>query len=106
MSRLILAVFFFSSFVFCGVLDAQNRPVKKKVARQHQRIEQGIRSGELTKEEAQGLKEEQKNIRAMKDNAKADGVVTKSERQQIREARKTASEDIYQEKHDSEKSAK
>ena len=103
MSRLILTVILFSSFVFSGVVSAQDQPTKKRAGRQHQRIEQGIKSGSLTKEEAQQLKEEQKSIMEMKNNAKADGVVTKEEKQQIKDARKKASEDIYKEKHDAEK---
>jgi len=99
MSRLILIAVLFSSFVFTGVLNA--RPAK-----QHRRIEQGVKSGQLTKEEAQQLKEGQKNIKVMKESAKADGVVTPAEKQQIKEAKKTASENIYKEKHDDEKVVK
>lgn len=100
MSRLILVTVLFSSFVFCGVLSA------KPAFNQHKRIEQGVKSGQLTKEEAQELKEEQKNIKEMKDKAKADGVVTKEEKEKIRAARKAANENIYQEKHDVEKAVK
>ena len=106
MSRLILTVVLFSSFMFSGIIVAQDQPIKNRMGKQHQRIEQGVKSGELTKEEVQQLKDEQKNIRAMKEKAKADGVVTKEEKQQIRAARKTASEHISQEKHDVEKAVK
>ncbi len=100
MSRLILVTILFSSFVFCGVLSA------KPALKQHKRIEQGVKSGQLTKEETQELKDEQNNIKEMKEKAKADGVVTKEEKEKIRAARKAASESIYQEKHDAEKATK
>ena len=93
-----------SVFVLSGLLSAQDgtAPHKRRAFRQHQRIEHGVQSGQLTKEEAQQLKEQQKGIKEMQEQAKADGVVTKEEKQQIRAARKQASETIYKEKHDSE----
>jgi hypothetical protein len=97
MSRLILVTILFSSFVFCGVLSA--KPALK-------RIEQGVKSGQLTKKETQELKDEQNNIKEMKEKAKADGVVTQKEKNKIRAARKAASKNIYQEKHDAEKATK
>jgi hypothetical protein len=99
MFRSALFTVLIGSFVLSTVAYAE-RPSKRGALNQHRRIEQGIKSGKLTPEEAQQLKEEQKNIKNMKAKAKADGVVTKEEKMQIRQARKQASEHIYKEKHD------
>jgi len=88
MLRLILTITLLSGFLFCEILSAQEQPIKKRAARQHHKIEQDVKSGQLTKEEALQLKEEQSNIKIMKEKAKADGVVTKAEKQQIRAAKK------------------
>jgi uncharacterized membrane protein YebE (DUF533 family) len=67
---------------------------------QHHRIDQGVRSGELTREETQQLRGQQREIRSEIRDARSDGQVTKDERQQIRELQNEASRDIYQAKHD------
>ena len=64
------------------------------------RIRQGVRSGELTRPEAARLKAREADIRQDKREAKADGVVTPGERQEIRKDEKQASRAIYRQKHD------
>lgn len=77
--------------------------VRHRQHHQHERIQQGVRSGELTKEEAKELRAEQKEVRETAREAISDGKVTREEKQEIRALQKDASQDIYQEKHDSEK---
>ena len=75
-------------------------------ARQHHqthRINQGVKSGELTHEEAQGLREDKRDIRQQKRAAKADGAVTGQERKQLHKSLNESSQNIYEEKHDAEK---
>jgi len=72
-------------------------------ARQHNeqaRIRQGVRSGELTRAEAARLKGREAEIRQDKREAKADGVVTRDERQDIRKDERQTSRAIYRQKHD------
>ena len=74
-------------------------------AREHQqerRIQEGVRSGQLTRSEARQLEAEQARIRQMERNAQRDGRIDRREAAQIRQAQDNASRHIYQEKHDSE----
>ena len=64
------------------------------------RIQQGVASGELTRAEAARLRAREADIRQDKHTAKADGVVTRDERQDIRQDEKHASRAIYRQKHD------
>src|SRR5262249_39522060 len=69
---------------------------------QHARIAQGVRSGELTREEAGKLRQEQQAIRTEERAYKSDGKLTAAERKDLHQDRNQASKDIYQEKHDGE----
>lgn len=66
---------------------------------QERRIEQGVKSGELTGPEARRLKNQQRRIERMENRAEADGVVTKRERARIHKAENRASRNIYRKKH-------
>lgn len=70
---------------------------------QHERIGNGVQSGELTRAEAKELRSQQKDIRSAITEAKSDGTVTKEERQDIRKLQNEASKDIFQAKHDGDK---
>ena len=74
-------------------------------ARQHNeqaRIRQGVRSGELTRTEAARLKGREAEISQDKREAKADGVVTRDERQDIKKDERQTSRAIYRQKHDAQ----
>jgi hypothetical protein len=79
-----------------GAAQAQ---IRKTAKNQSARIAQGIKSGELTKKEACTLIRQQKEIRKDVKEAKADGVVTLSERKEIRQDQNQASKSIYRKKH-------
>ena len=66
---------------------------------QEARIEQGARSGELTRSEANNLQRQQNQIQADKRAAKADGVVTRAERHQIKRKQHQANRAIHHKKH-------
>lgn len=70
---------------------------------QRQRIKNGVKTGELTKEEAESLRQQHRELRAAKKKMKEDGVFSKEERQKMREMKKAARKKIYKEKHDDEK---
>lgn len=67
---------------------------------QRHRIEQGIRSGELTRPEAQRLVNGQVHLRRMEHHAKADGTVTARERARLEWNADRQSARIYRQKHD------
>ena len=103
-------------FIILGCQLSIAGPLQNHQKRQGDRIKQGVRSGALTKDEAQGLREEQKKIREERKQlhqdrmeAKKDGMVTPEEKEKLKAAReqikadqKAASDHIYQEKHDAE----
>jgi hypothetical protein len=77
--------------------------VNHRQHRQHDRISQGVRSGELTREEAKTLATEQRAIRREERAYKSDGVLTRAERKDLHQDLNAASQNIYEEKHDAEK---
>lgn len=68
--------------------------------RQHDRIQQGVRSGELTTREAVRLHDEQLRVREAAQAARADGSVSEAERAALKAQRDRASANIYLQKHD------
>jgi hypothetical protein len=93
------------SLLIAGSALAQtNTPVvTQRQENQAARINEGVKSGELTKREAGKLRAEQRAIRAEKRMAKADGKVTAAERAQLRRDQNKASADIYRKKHNTAK---
>ena len=89
-----------------GTIPPTRRPrdpgVNGRQRVQQQRIAQGVHSGELTKDEAGKLRQEEKAIRTEERAYKADGKLTAAERQDLHQDLNQASKDIYQEKHDAE----
>jgi Skp family chaperone for outer membrane proteins len=74
-------------------------------ARQHQqrdRIQHGVRSGELTRREAGRLAHEQRDIRQLEREYKADGALTGAERHDLHREQNQASRHIYEQKHDAQ----
>ena len=83
---------------------AQRDPgVNHRQRHQRGRIHQGAHSGQLTKDEAKSLAQEQKAIRQEERAHKSDGVLTRDERKDLHQDMNQASKNIYNEKHDAEK---
>ncbi len=90
--------------------DGQQRPpaavrdpgVNARQYNQHDRMGQGVRSGALTKDEAKGLREDQRSIRQEERQYKSDGTLTRDERKDLHQDLNAASRSIYDEKHDAE----
>lgn len=83
------------------VLAQTNTPnIDQRQANQQQRIDQGVKSGELTNREAARLEKGQERVQKMEDKAKADGKVTAKERARIERAQNKQSRRIAHEKHD------
>ena len=96
-----------------GLALAQTAPstaagalIDQRQANQQQRIDQGVKSGELNQREAARLQKGQAHVQKMEDRAKADGKITKQEARQIEHAQDVQSKKIYREKHDKQKAIK
>jgi len=77
--------------------------VNARQSNQQQRIQEGVKSGELTKEERRKLRKEQRELRRQERAAKRDGTLTGQERRDLHKKQNQMSKDIYQEKHDADK---
>ncbi len=76
--------------------------VNKRQHKQTHRIKDGVKSGELTKREAHGLAHEQRDIRQLEREYKADGDLTKDERKDLHQELNQANRHIYKQKHDAQ----
>lgn len=74
--------------------------IEQRQANQERRIQQGVKSGELTPREAARLEKGQAKVQRMQDKAKADGVVTAQERKRITHEQNKQSKRIAREKHE------
>jgi hypothetical protein len=68
-------------------------------AKQQQRIEQGLQSGQLTTKEAASLEKQEAKVETMQKNALKDGTLTPAEQARLDKARNKVSADIYKDKH-------
>lgn len=82
--------------------DAQNR-IDRREANQESRIQQGVRSGEITRREYRQLESEQARIRSLERQAKRDGHIDRYEASTIKRAQNAASRHITQEKNDADR---
>jgi len=93
--------------VSVSVLSAQQQDktprVHKREVRQQKRIQQGVKSGQLTPKEAKRLEKQQAKIRRDKAKAKADGKVTPKERAKLNREQNRANKNIYRKKHNAKK---
>ena len=74
--------------------------VDQRQVNQQQRIDQGVKSGQLTGKEAANLEKGQAQVDKKEAKAKADGKVTPKEREKLKQAQNKQSAKIKQEKHD------
>jgi hypothetical protein len=97
MRKVILSVLLSSAL--CVPLFAQN-PVDQREQNQKARIRQGVKSGELTRNEARQLLKKEAKVRAVERKAKSDGEVTRKEARKLDRKLDKASRDIAKQKHD------
>jgi hypothetical protein len=76
--------------------------VNARQQNQHQRVKQGVQSGELTRRETGALAREQRDIRQLERAYKSDGTLTRSERVDLHQEQNQASRHIYNQKHDAQ----
>jgi hypothetical protein len=108
MKRSMLVLVVLACILAFGIAAAQDQPapvapqtprVSKRQINQQERIQQGVKSGELTKGETRVLEKEQVKIQKDKKAAKADGTVTPQERRKLLREQNKASRDIHRLKH-------
>ena len=89
--------------VLAASASAQNAAdVVQRDVNQQNRIEQGLKSGQLTTKEAGKLEREEGRVDRMEANALKDGKMTAAEKQRIERAENKVSKDIYQDKHNAQ----
>lgn len=88
-----------------SIAEAQTRTpvINAREHNQENRINRGVRNGELTRTEAHTLRTDEHNISAEKRLAKADGRVTGRERKMIRHQENRDSRAIYNKKHNNKR---
>jgi hypothetical protein len=89
--------------------DTQNRrsdrreyEVDRRDENQLHRINQGVRNGSLTPDEAKGLRQKEDSMEAMEKQFESDGKMTRDESKQLNQQLNDASRMIFAEKHDTE----
>ena len=95
-----LAALIAAAITFPVFAQGNTPRVDQRQANQEARIQQGVKSGELTGKEAARLEKGQDRVQKMEDKAKADGKVTPKERERLKQAQDKQSQKIAQEKHD------
>lgn len=88
------------AFSQAAMAQAPTPGLNARQANERARIRQGVASGQLNRPEAARMRARQANIHQEKKAARADGVVTHDERQDIRQDQRQASRAIHRQKHD------
>lgn len=94
-SLLLSALALIASPVFADTPQHQHR--------QDHRLQQGVRTGEITRDEAKQLRQERRDIRQEEREYKSDGKLSREERKDLHQDLKDLSKDIYRDKHDGER---
>ena len=87
--------------LFCGSAFAQTGTVQRDV-NQQERIEQGLKSGQLTTREAARLEREEARVDRDQARALRDGTLSPAEKARLAREQNKVSRDIYREKHDAQ----
>ena len=96
----LLAAVLVTAFAVPVFANNTNTPkIDKRQANQQKRIDNGVKSGELTAQETKNLEKREAKIEADKQAAKADGTVTRAERRKLQHEENGASRAIYRKKH-------
>ena len=86
--------------------DARGARIDQRQANQDQRIDAGVKSGQLNQREAARLDKGQAHVDKMENRALADGKITKGEANRIEHAQDRQSARIYTQKHDKQTAPK
>ena len=77
--------------------------IQQREQNQEKRIDQGVKSGELTPREAGKLDRQQTRIKQDETRMKSDGKLTNKERRKLTAEQNRASRDIHKKKHNEKK---
>jgi hypothetical protein len=90
-----------AALAFTSIAEAQTHTpvITQRQRNQRHRINQGVRSGELTRNEAHHLRTDERAINRDKRMAKANGYVSRAERQHLRREENRTSRAIRRDKH-------
>src|SRR5438874_33167 len=89
--------------LFSGAALAQSTDsIVDRNVNQQQRIEQGLKSGQLNTREASRLEREESKVERDQARALRDGKLTPAEKARITREQNQVSRDIYREKHDAQ----
>jgi Tfp pilus assembly protein FimT len=96
-----------ATFAFPVFAQTTSTPrIDQRQKEQQQRIDQGVKSGQLNRKEAARLEKGQERIQKMENKAMADGKVSAKERAKIEKAQDRESKRIFREKHDKQTAKK
>lgn len=99
--RSILVAAIAAAFALPAAAQTQSTPrIDQRQQNQERRIEQGEKSGALTRREAARLEKGQARVQKMEDKAASDGKVGAKERARMERAQDKQSRRIYRQKHD------
>lgn len=76
--------------------------IDTREATQQTRIDNGVKSGQLTAKETNHLDKQQAHVASAEAKAKSDGTMTKKERHHLTKMQNKASNDINAQKHDAQ----
>ena len=91
------------AFALPAAAQASTPRIDQRQANQERRIDQGVRSGQLTPTEEARLEKGQARVEKMENQAKADGTVTRQERHALHHAQDRQGKRIWRQKHDHQK---
>jgi uncharacterized membrane protein YebE (DUF533 family) len=94
------------AFALPALAQTATPGLDQRIAAQERRIEDGIKSGQLTPREADQLRRELHGLRAAEAKAKADGTLTRQERDRLNRRLGQLERDIGREKRDKERVVK
>lgn len=95
-----VASVFLVLFVLVGGAIGQPGEINRRIREMDRRIDQGVRSGELTRHEATRLRQELRSVRRDEARMRADGRLNRRERERLDRQLDRLGRDIFREKHD------
>jgi hypothetical protein len=100
--KLTYAALAVGALVSTSVLAQNTQDVIQRDVNQEKRIEQGLKSGELTTKEASKLERDESRVDKMESKALSDGKLSNGEKRRIEQEQNKVSKEIYREKHDAQ----
>jgi hypothetical protein len=101
---MITLAFLVAAMAACGAPHrgpGPNTSIRERQHMQRSNIREGVREGDLTRREANRLREQQRDIERSRQQARTDdGYIDRQERRKIKKKQRRLGNDIYRERHD------